>query len=105
MRPDASTHSISRCWTRAHQQGGSTTGKSHYLPGLSDAAIDVIVDNAWRFTSPYSLTLQSHMGGAIRRHSDNESAIRGRDAEFTININCGATDQELYEKDRAWVRQ
>jgi len=65
----------------------------------------VIVDNAWRFSSPYSLTLLSHMGGAIRRHSDSESAFSGRDAEFTININCGATDQELYEKDRTWVRQ
>jgi len=79
--------------------------KSHYLPGLSDAAIDVIVDNAWQFSSPYSLTLLSHMGGAIRRHSEDETAFSGRDAEFTININCGATKVDLYERDRAWVRE
>jgi FAD/FMN-containing dehydrogenase len=79
--------------------------KSHYLPALSDAAIDVIVDNAWQFSSPYSLTLLSHMGGAIRRHSEDATAFSGRDAEFTININCAATDPDLYQHDRMWVRQ
>lgn len=79
--------------------------KSHYLPGLTDAAIEVIVKNAWRFSSPYSLTLLSHMGGAIRRRTDDETAFSGRDAEFTINMNCGATEPDLYVRDRAWVRQ
>ena len=45
------------------------------------------------------------MGGAICRLSDDETAFTGRDAEFTININCAATDTELYESDRAWVRK
>ena len=79
--------------------------KSHYLPDLSDAAIDVIVDNAWQFGSPYSLTLLSHMGGAIRRHSEDETAFSGRDSEFTININCGTTDFDMYQRDRSWVRR
>ena len=79
--------------------------KSHYLAGLSDAAIDVIVDNAWHFSSPYSLTLLSHMGGAIRHYGEDETAFSGRDAEFTINMNCGATDADLHQQDRTWVRE
>ena len=79
--------------------------KSHYLPALSDAAIDVIATYAWRFTSPVSFTLLSHMGGAIRQRSDHETAFTGRDAEFTININCAATEPDLYEQDRVWVRE
>jgi FAD/FMN-containing dehydrogenase len=79
--------------------------KSHYLPGLSDAAIDVIVANAWQYSSPYSLTLLSHMGGAIRRQSEEGTAFSGRDTEFTININCGAIDANLYTRDRTWVRE
>jgi FAD/FMN-containing dehydrogenase len=79
--------------------------KSHYLPALSDAAIDVIADYAWQFSSPYSLTLLSHMGGAIRQSPEDGTAFSGRDAEFTININCGATEVDLYERDRAWVRE
>jgi FAD/FMN-containing dehydrogenase len=79
--------------------------KSHYLPGLTDAAIDVIASYAWQFTSPVSFTLLSQMGGALRRRSDDETAFTGRDAEFVININCAATTPELYEQDRAWVRE
>jgi FAD/FMN-containing dehydrogenase len=79
--------------------------KSHYLPALTDAAIDVISTYAWRFSSPVSFTLLSHMGGAIRRLSDDETAFTGRDAEFTININCAAMQPDLYEQDRAWVRE
>lgn len=78
--------------------------KSHYFAALTDAAIDVIVDHAWRFSSPVSFTLLSHMGGAIRRCSDEETAFSGRDAEFTININCAATEPDQFEHDRAWVR-
>ncbi len=78
--------------------------KSHYLPALPDAAVDAIVDHAWQYSSPVSFTLLSHMGGAIRRWSDDETAFTGRDAEFTININCCATEPDLYERDRAWVR-
>jgi FAD/FMN-containing dehydrogenase len=79
--------------------------KSHYLPGLSDAAVGVIVEHAWRFSSPYSLTLLSHMGGAIQKSADDETAFSGRDAEFTININCGAIDADVYQRDRTWVRE
>jgi FAD/FMN-containing dehydrogenase len=79
--------------------------KSHYMPGLSDAAIEVITSHAWNFSSPVSYTLLSHMGGAIRQVPDDQTAFTGRDAEFTININCVATQPELYERDRAWVRK
>jgi FAD/FMN-containing dehydrogenase len=79
--------------------------KSHYFAGLTDAAIDVITRDGWGFSSPFSFTLLSHMGGAVRRHADDETAFSGRDAEFSININCAATARELYETDRAWVRR
>src|SRR5579884_838201 len=79
--------------------------KSHYMPALSEAAIDVIAEHAWRFQSPYSFTLLSHMGGAIRRLSDDDTAFTGRGAGFTININSAATELELHELDRAWVRE
>jgi FAD binding domain len=79
--------------------------KSHYLPSLTDAAIDVIAANAWRFNSPVSFTLRGHLGGATRRRSDEETAFTGRDAAFAITINCAATEPDLYERDRPWVRE
>ena len=44
------------------------------------------------------------MGGAIKRVPDEATAFTGRDAEFTINMNCAAADTGLYEADREWVR-
>lgn len=78
--------------------------KSHYLPALSDAVVDTISDHAWRFRSPYSFTLLSHMGGAIRRTPEDETAFASLDAEFAININCAAAQPEPFDADRAWVR-
>lgn len=97
---------------REHQSmldGSSPAGrlyywKSHYLRSLSDATIDAIVDRAWAFTSPFSYTLLSHLGGEIARHGDDETAYSGRDAPFAININCVATERDAYERDREWVR-
>ena len=41
--------------------------KSHYLPALSDAAIDALIEHAWAAPSPQSYTIMFHLGGAIRR--------------------------------------
>ena len=92
-------------WDASSPAGRLYYWKSHYLRGLSDAAVDVIAGQAWRFSSPFSFTLLSHMGGAIRRRSEEETAFTGRDAEFAININCAATEPHLYDTDRAWVRE
>lgn len=91
-------------WDASAPAGRHYYWKSHYLSELSDAALDVVIDHAWRFSSPYSFTLLSHMGGAIKRVPDEATAFTGRDAEFTINMNCAAADTGLYEADREWVR-
>ena len=92
-------------WDASSPAGRMYYWKSTYMPALSGAAIDVVADYAWQFSSPYSFTLLSHMGGAIRRHPDDETAFTGRDAEFAININCAATKPQAYDLDRAWVRR
>lgn len=77
--------------------------KSEYLRPLGADALQVIERNAWSFRAPMSYTLLFHMGGAIRRRSDADTAFSGRDAEFAININNvqrDAADQD----DTAWVR-
>jgi FAD/FMN-containing dehydrogenase len=62
--------------------------KSHYLPPLSDGAIDAIAALAWSKSSPMSYTLLFHMGGMIRKLTDDDSAFSGRDSEHAININA-----------------
>lgn len=91
-------------WDASSPAGRLYYWKSHYLSALSDAALDVIVEHAWSFRSPYSFTLLSHMGGAIKHVPDEATAFTGRDAEFTINMNCAATDPAFFDADRDSVR-
>lgn len=91
-------------WDASAPAGRHYYWKSQYLRAMPDAVLDVVVERAWQFTSPYSFTLLSHMGGAITRVPDEATAFTGRDAEFTVNMNCAATDPAAYEADREWVR-
>ncbi|HEY5997082.1 MAG TPA: FAD-binding oxidoreductase, partial [Candidatus Deferrimicrobiaceae bacterium] len=79
--------------------------KSHYLEPLSDAAVDVIVERAWRFRSSRSYTLLAHMGGAVARVAEDATAFSGRDSAHAININGVWTAEDADRaEDTAWVR-
>lgn len=79
--------------------------KSHYLPPLTDAAIDVMVRLAWHKTSPASFSFLFHLGGAISERSDDTSAASGRDAALALNINAQWPDAGTEHPDIAWCRE
>jgi FAD/FMN-containing dehydrogenase len=78
--------------------------KSHYLPPLSDGAIDVIVDRSWQKRSPNSYTFFFQLGGAIARLPDDASAAGGRDATLAMNISAAWPDGGPDHSDVAWCR-
>lgn len=78
--------------------------KSHYLTGLSDAAIDALVDTHREAPQPWSYSLVPHLGGAVRDLSDDASAYPFRDPPHLVNIN-GVTDNPACDDVAiAWVR-
>jgi FAD/FMN-containing dehydrogenase len=79
--------------------------KSHYLPPLTDDAIDVIVERAWHKTSASSFSILFHLGGAIAEQSEESSAARGRDAAHALNINAAWPDGGPTHPDVAWCRE
>jgi FAD/FMN-containing dehydrogenase len=79
--------------------------KSHYLPALSDAAIDALIEHAWAAPSPQSYTIMFHLGGAIRRRSPADSAFEDRSAEHALNIDAVWSDPETDAAQMAWVRR
>lgn len=79
--------------------------KSHYLPPLTDSAIDVIVGRAWQKTSPASFSILFHLGGAIAERSEEMSAARGRDAALALNINAAWPEGGPTHPDIAWCRE
>lgn len=78
--------------------------KSHYLAPLGDAAIDTLVEQAWTMRSPLSYTIVFHMGGAVRRLGEMDTAFSGRDAEHAININGEWSGADDPNQDIDWVR-
>lgn len=79
--------------------------KSHYLPPLSDGAIETMLERAWRKSSPGSYTIVFHLGGAIARHADDETAVSGRDAMHAVNINAAWAEGGPHHEDIAWCRE
>ena len=79
--------------------------KSHYLPPLTDAAIDTIVQHAWRKTSGASYTLLFHLGGQTARPPDGYSAAGGRDARHAVVINAAWPEGGPAHRDIGWCRE
>jgi hypothetical protein len=78
--------------------------KSHYLPPLTDAAVDTLADHAWQAASSASYALLFHLGGQIARRPDHHSAARGRDAQHAIVINAVGTGGTPSHSDIRWCR-
>jgi len=62
--------------------------RSWELPPLTDAAIDTLVEQAARITSPRSYIIVFQLGGAVARVGDDETAYGQRDAAHNVNINA-----------------
>jgi hypothetical protein len=80
--------------------------KSHRVPILSDAVVDVLVRRLECITSPFSQIGGWAMGGAVSRVDPGATAIGEREVGFDINIAAGWSrpDPEP-ERHTAWVRE
>ena len=84
--------------------GWSYYWKSHYLPPLTDGAIDVMAERAWQMTSPASFSMLFHLGGAISERPLDASAASGRDATHALNVSAAWEDGPDHS-DIAWCRE
>jgi FAD/FMN-containing dehydrogenase len=77
--------------------------RSWELPPLTDGAIDTLVDQAARITSPRSYIIVFQLGGAVARGPD--TAFNQRDGAHDVNINAVWLEGDP-EADRhvRWVR-
>ena len=79
--------------------------KSHELPGLPDAAIDVLIDRVAAATSPFNQCALFVKGGAVARIPDDACAARGRSSAYDLNIvgQWARTDAQG-QTHQGWVR-
>jgi FAD/FMN-containing dehydrogenase len=79
--------------------------KAVYLDGLSDAAIEVILEQQPKKAFPLSFLPIFILGGAYSRAAEEATAFGGsRSHTYIVNIAAAAPTPELYETEREWVR-
>src|SRR6266540_3154436 len=74
------------------------------LATLTDDIIDIVADRAARMTSPLTAFPIFHLGGAIKRVGEDETAFNGRVAGHTLNINATTATSEGFDEEREWSR-
>jgi FAD/FMN-containing dehydrogenase len=79
--------------------------KSHYLTGLSDAAIEAVVEHHLRAPQPWSYSLTANLGGAVERVAADATAYPHRAAPYIININGVDDDPALDDEVITWTRE
>lgn len=78
--------------------------KSLNLSRLDNEVLDRLVGHARRQPSRLSTMDLWHIGGAVRRVTDDESAFHGRQAAFLLNPESNWEDPANDELNIAWVR-
>jgi FAD/FMN-containing dehydrogenase len=78
--------------------------RSCNLAELTDEVIDILVDHGHRITSPVTVFSIFHLGGAVARVGEEETAFGGRDAGHTVNVIGITTTGEGFEREREWAR-
>jgi FAD/FMN-containing dehydrogenase len=76
-----------------------------YVPGLSDALIDTLVERAWSDATPESYTIIFHLGGAVGRQHPEASAFEDRRAAHAVNIDAVWSEPALAPACIAWARE
>lgn len=69
---------------------------------LSDEVIDIVADHAQRMRSAVTAFPIFHLGGAVSRVADRETAFNGRGAGHTVNVNATTVTADGFEHEREW---
>jgi FAD/FMN-containing dehydrogenase len=78
--------------------------RSCNLAELTDEVIDVLVEYGLRIASPVTVFSIFHLGGAVARVGEDETAFGGRDAGHTVNVVGITTTGDGFEEEREWAR-
>ena len=78
--------------------------RSCNLAELTDEVIDILVDRGQRIVSPLTVFSIYHLGGAVARVGEDETAFGAREAGHTVNVIGITRTDEGFEEEREWAR-
>ncbi|MGA8116409.1 MAG: FAD-binding oxidoreductase [Actinocatenispora sp.] len=71
---------------------------------LDDEVIDIVAEHAQRIRSPLTAFPIFHLGGAVGRVAEQDTAFHGRQSGHTVNINATTVDEAGFDEEREWSR-
>lgn len=86
-------------------KGARQYWKALYLDELSDRAIAAIVARATTRPSPRTLVPVRHLGGAISRVADTETAVANRSAQYLFSADSSWDNPDDDETNLTWTRR
>ena len=78
--------------------------RSCNLVEVTDDVADILVDHGLRIASPVTVFSIFHLGGAVARVGEDETAFGARDAGHTVNVIGITTTGDGFEQEREWAR-
>lgn len=79
--------------------------RSNFMTELSDDAIETFLARAGEMPQPGTLILLEHLGGAVARVGEHDTAFSNRSAKFNTSILTQWHDPEEDERNIAWTRE
>ncbi|MDG6983544.1 MAG: FAD-binding oxidoreductase [Nitrososphaerota archaeon] len=89
----------------AAPRGINAYWKTSYLQELDDRAIDVLVNQASKFQSPFSQLHIHHLEGAVKRAGKDAGAFPHRDSPYVLNVIGFWMEPTGAERNITWVRE
>lgn len=86
------------------QPGSRNYWRSNFMKELSDDAIDAILARADELPPPGTMILLEHLGGAVSRVGEHETAFANRGALYNASILSSWVDADDDEHNIAWTR-
>jgi FAD/FMN-containing dehydrogenase len=77
----------------------------HYLPEFTDAAAQTLLEYVSRVPSPFTDVKLAHMGGAIARVGEDETAFGYRDSKYALVIQARWKNREDTALNLAWTQE
>lgn len=97
-------HALQTIFDAAFPAGRRNYWKSGFLPGLEDAAIDLLVEGFARAPSPSATVLVEQLGGAVGRVGADATAFPHRSAPYNVVILSAWDDPAGDAANVAWAR-
>lgn len=96
---------IQKLFDAAAAPGARNYWRSNFMKELSDDAIGAIVARSDELPRPGTIILVEHLGGAVSRIGENETAFANRGADFNVSVLGSWLDANEDPDNIAWTRR